>query len=60
MRAVAEAIIALPDEVCADLLDEEYASLARRTVAKLARKRQAFELGIIPYIPALGRDGTAE
>jgi hypothetical protein len=21
---------------------------------------QAFELGVIPYIPALGRDGTAE
>jgi hypothetical protein len=39
MRAVAEAIIVLTDEVCADLLDEEYASLARRVVAKLARKR---------------------
>ena len=39
MRSVAEAIIALTDEVCVDLLDEEYASLARRVVAKLARKR---------------------
>jgi hypothetical protein len=39
MRPAAEAIIALTDEVCADLLDEEYASLARRVVAKLARKR---------------------
>jgi hypothetical protein len=39
MRAVAGAIIALTDEVCADLLDEEYASLARKVVAKLARKR---------------------
>jgi hypothetical protein len=39
MRAVAEAIIALTDDVCADLLDEEYASLARKAVAKLARKR---------------------
>jgi Domain of unknown function (DUF6398) len=39
MRPAAEAIIALTDEVCADLLDEEYASLVRRVVAKLARKR---------------------
>jgi Domain of unknown function (DUF6398) len=39
MRAVAGAIIALTDEVCADLLDEEYAVLARQVVAKLARKR---------------------
>src|SRR6201989_1093802 len=38
-RPAAEAIIALTDQVCADLLDEEYASLARRVVAKLARKR---------------------
>ena len=39
MRAVAEAVIVLTDQVCADLLDEEYAGLARRLVAKLARKR---------------------
>ncbi len=39
MRAAAGAIIVLTDEVCADLLDEEYASLARKVVAKLARKR---------------------
>jgi hypothetical protein len=39
MRAVAGSIIALTDEVCADLLDEEYAILAGRVVAKLARKR---------------------
>ena len=39
MQAVAGAIIVLTDEVCADLLDEEYASLARKVVAKLARKR---------------------
>jgi len=39
MRSVAGAIIVLTDEVCADLLDEEYASLARKVVAKLARKR---------------------
>jgi len=37
MRAAAEAIIVLTDEVCADLLDEEYASLAGRAVAKLAQ-----------------------
>jgi hypothetical protein len=38
-RAVSETVIVLTDQVCADLLDEEYASLARRVVAKLARKR---------------------
>jgi Domain of unknown function (DUF6398) len=130
MRPAAQAIIALTDQVCPELLDEEYAGLARSVVAKLARKRpspiqsgrastwaggvvyalgqvnflfdpdtkpyateflreemvatspmvwfievdglimdarqlppaiqaQAFELGVIPYIPALGRDGTA-
>jgi Domain of unknown function (DUF6398) len=63
MRAVSEAVIVLTDEVCADLLDEEYASLARTVVAKLARKRPSpiqSDPGLIPYIPALGRDGTAE
>ena len=39
MRSVAGVIIALTDEVCAELLDEEYAILARMVVAKLARKR---------------------
>ena len=39
MRPTAEQIIALTDKVCADLLDEEYAGLARQVVAKLARKR---------------------
>jgi hypothetical protein len=39
MRAVAGAIIVLTDDVCEDLLDEEYASLARKVTAKLARKR---------------------
>ena len=29
MRAAAETIISLTDGVCADLLDQEYASLAR-------------------------------
>lgn len=35
----AEGIIALTDTACAELLDEEYANLARLAVAKLARKR---------------------
>ena len=39
MRATAEQVIELTDKVCADLLDEEYAGLARQVVAKLARKR---------------------
>ena len=39
MRPAAEQVIALTDAVCADLLDEEYAGLARHVVAKLARKR---------------------
>lgn len=39
MRTVSGQVIALTDAVCADLLDEEYAGLARHAVAKLARKR---------------------
>lgn len=39
MRPTAEQVIALTDQVCANLLDEEYAELARQVVAKLARKR---------------------
>ena len=39
VRPAAEAIIALTDRVCPELLDEEYAVLARGVVAKLARKR---------------------
>ena len=39
MRPVAEDIILITDEVCAKLLDAEYAGLARQAVAKLARKR---------------------
>lgn len=38
-RPTAEQVIKLTDKVCADLLDEEYAGLARQVVAKLARKR---------------------
>jgi hypothetical protein len=39
MRPTAEHVIGLTDKVCADLLDEEYAGLARQVVVKLARKR---------------------
>jgi hypothetical protein len=39
IRPIAEQVIKLTDQVCADLLDEEYAGLARQVVAKLARKR---------------------
>src|SRR5260370_40825378 len=39
MRTTAEEVIALTDKVCADLLDEEYAGLARQVTARLARKR---------------------
>jgi hypothetical protein len=39
MRPPADAIIARTDDICAQLLDEEYTVLARNVVAKLARKR---------------------
>lgn len=38
-RPAAEAIIEVTDRVCAQLLNDEYAALARKAVAKLARKR---------------------
>jgi hypothetical protein len=38
-RTVATDIIALTDKTCLELLDEEYADLARHVIAKLARKR---------------------
>lgn len=38
-RPAAQAIIALTDQVCPELLDEEYTRLARSVVAKPARKR---------------------
>jgi len=44
-RPVAEEIIGITGEVCAKLLDAEYASLARQVVAKLARKRPSPLLG---------------
>lgn len=39
LRPVAEEIVQITDELCAQLLDAEYADLARQAVAKLARKR---------------------
>jgi hypothetical protein len=39
LRPVFEEIIGITDEVCRAVLDEEYADLARRAAAKLARKR---------------------
>ena len=39
VRPVAEEVITITDEVCAKLLDAEYAVLAGQVVAKLARKR---------------------
>jgi hypothetical protein len=39
MRPVAEEIIQVTDHVCAKLLDAEYADLARKAAAELARKR---------------------
>jgi len=103
IRPLVDEIVAITDSVCLAVLDEEYADLARRAVAKLARKRPsplvrgrratwaagvvyalgqanfvfdpaseldvrhvpleiqvaAFGRGFIPYIPALGPDGTA-
>ena len=45
MRPAVEQVIELTDQVCADLLDQEYAGLARHVVAKLARKRPSPLLG---------------
>lgn len=39
LRPVVDEIVAITDSVCLAALDEEYADLARRVVAKLARKR---------------------
>ena len=39
MRPTADQVVKLTDALCEDLLDEEYAGLARQVVAKLARKR---------------------
>ena len=49
LRLVADEIVAITDAVCRAVLDEEYADLTRRAVAKLARKRPS---------PTAGRRAT--
>ncbi len=39
LRPVVDEIVGITDAVCLAVLDEEYADLARRAMAKLARKR---------------------
>lgn len=39
LRPIVEEIVGVTDEVCLNVLDEEYADLARRAAGKLARKR---------------------
>ena len=39
LRPMVDEIVGITDSVCLSVLDEEYADLARRAVAKLARKR---------------------
>ena len=39
LRPVVDEIVGITDSVCLAVLDEEYADLARRAVARLARKR---------------------
>ena len=39
LRPVVEEIVGITDAVCLAVLDQEYADLARRAAAKLARKR---------------------
>lgn len=39
LRPVVDEVVGITDSVCLSVLDEEYADLARRAVAKLARKR---------------------
>ena len=66
-RRVAEDIILITDQVCAKLLDAEYADLARQVDGLVMDSRSlpidyqvaAFQRGYIPYIPALGPEGTA-
>lgn len=45
LRPVADEIVGITDAVCSAILDEEYADLTRRAVAKLARKRPSPLLG---------------
>jgi Domain of unknown function (DUF6398) len=69
LRPVADDIVVITDRVCSAILDEEYADLARRAVAKLARKRPSplpggrratwaagvlYALGQVPAAPGQG------
>jgi hypothetical protein len=45
LRPVVGEIVGITDSVCLSVLDEEYADLARRAVAKLARKRPSPQAG---------------
>jgi hypothetical protein len=48
MRTTAKEVIALTDKVCADLLDDEYADLARQVTTRLAPWRPS---GHEPCVP---------
>jgi Domain of unknown function (DUF6398) len=77
IRPLADEIVAITDSVCLAVLDEEYADLARRAVAKLARKRPSplvrgrragwaagvvYALGRANFLfdPAIGPTATAD
>jgi Domain of unknown function (DUF6398) len=77
LRPVVDEIVGITDLVCLAVLDEEYADLARRAVAKLARKRPSpllrgrragwaagvvYALGQANFLfdPAIGPTATAD
>ena len=77
VRPVVDEVVAITDSVCLAVLDEEYADLARRAVAKLARKRPSpllrgrragwaagvvYALGQATFLfdPAIGPTATAD
>ena len=77
VRPVVDEVVAITDSVCLAVLDEEYADLARRAVAKLARKRPSpllrgrragwaagvvYALGQANFLfdPAIGPTATAD
>jgi hypothetical protein len=54
VRPVAEEVITITDEVCAELLDAEYAALARQVVAKLARNARMLVTYVLLYMTNIG------
>jgi hypothetical protein len=77
LRPVVDEIVGITDSVCLAVLDEEYSDLARRAVAKLARKRPSplaggrrvgwaagvvYALGQVNFLfdPAIGPTATAD